>query len=114
MATSAIRSFVDTVKVGRMKCVDAARHGMPLHEIVKEARSRAELHDLYVLKVLESFPGLAKTSARRILSDLGFALDTYAGNLNDDDVHRIETAIGELVGKGTGTGGTSSDEEART
>ena len=65
-----------------------ASGSLVLADALNNSNSDAAVNRLYVVKVLESLPGIGKVLARRVMSDIGIAEKCRVGELGSD--HKAE------------------------
>ncbi|MEO8364285.1 MAG: integration host factor, actinobacterial type, partial [Ilumatobacteraceae bacterium] len=63
-----------------------ASGSLVLADALNNSNSEAAVNRLYVVKVLESLPGIGKVVARRVMSDIGIAEKCRVGQL--ESAHR--------------------------
>ena len=82
------------LRLGLVKVQDElARGARSINSVLESVDPIAQY--LYVVKALESVPGVGKVRARTICSEVGVAEHAHCGDLSADERHAIVTRIGQ-------------------
>lgn len=87
---------LETVSRLRLSRVDAVSKSKSGHlDVVLRADPSSPQAQVYVVKLLDVFPGLGKVSGRRLMADIGIAPLARVADLNDKQVNTLLEATWE-------------------